>query len=150
MSIQSIIKGAIKVQGVPESACFQNFAQLLNALGTYLSVEIANQAFSNVVISVAQPGQADRDKMWVRLNPAGQFIGFYFYFNNIWNQVYPVPGEIFWLIGDSANPPAGFAFFDNSDGTMTGPDYTELIAMAVPNGGTPPFVYYPARYIAAL
>lgn len=146
MAIQQIIKGAIKVQGVPESACFKSFPQLLNALGTYLTVEIQNQEFSNVVISNQQPGQADRGKIWWRIANSGSFVGIYFFVNGEWAQIFPAPNEIFWLYGDSADPPEGFKFLEESDGILTGADYAQLIALAVPNGGVPPFKYFPAIY----
>lgn len=152
MAIQTIVKGAIKVQGVPASACFKNFAELLNALGTYLTVEIANQAFSNLVISNQQPGQADRDKVWWRLSNSGSFVGIYFFENGQWTQVYPAPGEIFWLgpspgHPDSSNPPTGWKLLELSDGLFSAADYNQIIALAVPNGGVPPFVMYPAIYV---
>jgi hypothetical protein len=147
MAIQQVIKGAVKVQGVPESACFDTFAQLLNALGTYLTIEIPNQAFSNVVISNQQPGQADRNKIWWRIANSGGFVGIYFFVNGEWIQVLPAPNQIFWLTGDSANPPTGFKFLELSDGILTGTNYTELLDLAIPFGGVPPFVYYPAIYV---
>jgi hypothetical protein len=151
MAIQQIIKGAIKVQGVPESACFKSFPQLLNALGTYLTVEIQNQEFSNVVISNQQPGQADRGKIWWRIANSGSFVGIYFFVNGEWAQIFPVPGEIFWIgpspgHADSSDPPPGFKLLEASDGLFSPADYAQIIALAVPNGGVPPFSYYPAIF----
>jgi hypothetical protein len=140
------IKGAIVVNGVPEKACFDNFTQLLQALGTYLAVEIPEQFFSNLVVSVAQPAQADRGKPWWRISPSGGFIGIYTYANNVWNQVLPAPNQVFWLYGDSSNPPAGFTYLDSTQTIFSAPDYAQLIAMAIPNGGPEPYVYYPAIY----
>lgn len=146
MAIQQVIKGAVKVQGVPESACFTTFAQLLNALGTFLTIEIPNQAFSNVVISNQQPGQADRNKIWWRIANSGGFVGVYFFVNGEWIQVLPAPSQVYWLFGDSNNPPTGFKLLEESDGIVTGTDYTELISLAIPFGGVPPWKIYPAIY----
>lgn len=139
------IKGAIKVAGVPDTACFTTFADLINALGEYLRVEIPIQSVSNLIISNVQPGQADRDKPWWRISNSGSFIGIYTYNDGVWSQVLPAPGQVFWLIGDSDNPPAGYSFTAVAS-ALSGPDYTALIAQAVPVGG-PPFTYYPALYI---
>lgn len=147
MATQSSIKGVIKVQGVPDSACFITFADLLRALGDYLVVDIPNQTFSNVVISNVQPGQADRDKIWWRLSNSGTFVGIYQFSNGEWIQIFPAPNQIFWLYGDSSDPPTGFKFLDGTEGIFTAPHYAQIIAMAVPNGGVPPFVYYPAIYV---
>lgn len=146
MANQSSIIGAVQVLGVPDSACFDNFAELLRSLGTYLTVDIPNQNFSNVVISTAQPGQADRDKIWWRLSNSGAFVGIFFFSNSVWTQVFPPPNSIAWLYGNSDSPPAGYSF-DAVAGLFTAPEYAQLIALAVPNGGTPPFVFYPAVYV---
>lgn len=146
MANQSSIRGAIKVAGVPDSACFTTFAELLRALEQYLIVDISEQTLSNIIISNQQPGQADRDKIWARLSNAGIFLGFYIFENGMWVQILPAPNQIFWLYGDSNNPPAGYQFLDSSQTIFTAPQYAELIALAVPNGGVPPFVYYPAIY----
>lgn len=146
MATQTVIKGVIKVNGVPTEACFDNFSQLLNSLGTYLTVEIGNESFSNIVISVAQPGQADRDKIWWRISNAGSFVGMFFFSNGEWIQVIPAPQQIFWLYGDSDDPPPGYSFA-LVEPLFTPADYAQLIALAVPNGGTPPFKYFPAIYV---
>jgi hypothetical protein len=144
MATQSSIKGAVKVAGVPDSACFTTFADLLRSLGTYLTVEIPNQTFSNVVISNSQPGQADRDKIWWRLSNSGSFVGIYYYSGGVWVQIFPAPQQITWLFGDSSNPPPGYSF-DLVQTVFSAPDYAALIAMAIPVGG-PTFVYYPALF----
>jgi len=146
MVATSSIRGVIKVAGVPDSACYTTFADLLRSLGDYLIVDIPNQTFSNVIISNVQPGQADRDKIWWRLSNSGVFVGIYGYANNVWSQVFPAPQQIFWLYGSSATPPPGFKFLDGTEGIFSAGNYNQIIAMAVPNGGVPPFVYYPAIY----
>lgn len=145
MSTQSSIKGAIKVAGVPDSACFTTFAELLRSLGQYLTVDIPNQTFSNVVISVSQPGQADRDKIWWRLGGSGTFVGIYGYTGGQWVQVFPAPQQIFWLYGDSSAPPTGFSF-DLVSTVFTAPQYATLMGQAISDGGGG-YVYYPAIFV---
>lgn len=146
MGNQSSIQGAIKVKGVPDSACFTTFADLLKSLGTYLIVDIPNQTFSNIVISNQQPGQADRDKIWWRLSNSGVFVGIFEFLNGSWIQVFPAPFQIFWLYGNSDTPPGGYKFLDGTEGIFSAPDYAQLISNAIPGGG-PPFNYYPAIYV---
>jgi hypothetical protein len=148
MAIQSVITGAIKVKGVPSSACFTDFADLLKSLGDYLLVEIPNQSFSNVVISVSQPGQADRGKIWYKLSSAGTYVGQFIYAgaSGTWVQITPAPNQIFWLYGDSATPPAGYNF-DLVQTLFSIPDYTALMNQAIPAGLTAPYKYYPAIWV---
>lgn len=155
MAFTSVIKGAIKLSGVPDSACFigKGFVELLRDLQNYMIVEIPNQTFSNIVISNQQPGQSDRDKIWWRLSNTGSFIGIYFYNAGVWSQIFPAPNQIFWLHSsaeypDSSSPPPGYAFVSSGGMVnMTGPQYAELIAKAIPTGGPAPYNYYPAIYV---
>ena len=152
MATVSSIKGVIKVQGVPESACFSNFSELLNALGQYLVVEIPNQTFSNVIVSTQQPGAADTDKIWFRRSNTGQFVGIYGFSAGSWIQLFPAPNEVFWLHPsaddpDSDTPPPGYKLLELSDGYFTPADYAAVIAQAVPAGGVPPYTYYPAIFV---
>ncbi len=143
---QSSITGVVKVKGVPDTACFTTFSDLLRALGQYLTVEFTNQEFTNVVISYPQPSFADRDKIWWRLNANGQFIGLYKFATNDWAQIYPAPQQIFWLYGDSSNPPPGFSF--NTVSTLfTNSQYASLISQAIVGTTPGTFVYYPAVYV---
>ena len=144
---QTVIKGAIKVQGVPESACFDTFAQLLDSLGKYLTVEIATSAVSNVIISNVQPSALDKDKIWFRRSNSGSFVGIYVYTGTKWIQVLPAPQQVFWLYGDSSNPPDGFAFIQNGDGTFTAAEYAILISQAIHiNLTSADYCYYPAKW----
>lgn len=142
----SIIKGSVVVQGVPQEACFETFAQLLQSLGTYLSVEIAASAFSNVIVSNVQPGAADRGKLWLRLSNAGSPIGFYVYSATKWVQFAPAPNQVTWLFGDSANPPPGWILMPDDGQRISNADYAVLIAMAIP-AGAGPYSYYPAIFV---
>lgn len=145
----TVLKGSIVVQGVPDTACFTSFAQLLNSLGQYLSVEIAASSISNVIISNIQPGSADKDKIWFRLANSGVFVGIYKYSGTAWEQVLPAPQQVFILYGDSSNPPPGFVFIQDGDGTMTSAEYTLFIAQyGVLTGGVgPTYAVYPAKYV---
>jgi len=145
MATQSVITGAIKVAGVPDSACFTNFPELLRSLEQYLLVQIPNQTFSNVVISVQQPGSADVDKIWWRLSNSGSFIGIYGFANGIWNLVFPAPQQIIWVYGDSDNPPPGYSF-DLVASVLSPAVYTSLSATFLP-AGVGPYEYFPVVFV---
>lgn len=142
---QPAIRGTLKSIGVPGEACFTNFSELLNLLGTYLVVEIANQNFSNIIISNSQPAAADRNKIWWRLSNNGSFVGIFAYSGGVWVQIFPAPQQIFWLYGNSASPPQGFSFAAVQTVFSSG-DYTQLMTMAIPSGPGP-YTYYPALYV---
>lgn len=146
MAIESVINGAVVVKNVPDGACFTTFADLLRSLGNYLSVVIPNQDFSNLVVSVQQPGVADQNKIWWQISGSGSFVGVKVFSGGVWVQVLPAPNQIFWLYGDSDNPPPGFSFAAVNT-LFSAPHYAELIALAVPNGGVPPFVYFPVVWV---
>lgn len=139
------ITGAIKVLGLPNEACYTSWKDLFESLGKYLGVEIPDQAFSNVVISNTQPNAADRNKIWWRLSNSGTFIGVYWYANNVWSQIFPASGQITWVLGDSANPPAGYSF-TAVQAAMTAPDYAILMNQAVPAGLVGPYTYFPTLW----
>jgi hypothetical protein len=151
-SIRSTIKGAIKIQGLPESTCINTLADALYALAEHGTIEIGNQSFSNIVISNQQPDAPDRDKIWWRQSNAGGFISLNQYINNKWLQVYPPPNAIFQIVADpgksSNEPPPGFKLLEISDGLLSEPDYEDLMSkQAYPPGLTGPYTRYPAIYV---
>lgn len=148
MATQSSIIGALKVIGNPEGECatYQSFSELLAAIAQSLGVEIPNQSFSNVIISNVQPGSVDRDKIWWRMSNSGTFVGVYVFSNSTWVQVLPAPQQVFWLYGDSANPPDGFSF-DAVATVFSAPVYTALITNNALPAGAGPYEYYPALYV---
>lgn len=148
----AIVKGAVKVTGIPDSACYTTFADLLRSLGQYLTVEIPNQNFSNVIISVQQPGAQDTGKIWWRIGSSGGFIGIYAYAASlgIWAQVFPAPGEITWLNAttdypDSDTPPPGYSFTAVAL-SMSGAQYTAVITPSLFPVGPGPYTFYPVIF----
>lgn len=123
---QTVIKGSIVVQGVPEAACFDTFAELLGSLSQYLSVEIAASSISNVVISNQQPGALDKGKIWFRLDNSGSFLGIYVFTGTVWAQVLPAPGQIFWINGNAATPPKGFQLIPDDTSVFSNVQYAAL------------------------
>lgn len=98
-----VVQGALKPLGVLENACVESLSDLIKLLPTVLGVEIP-ASISNVVIGVAQPGDDQRQSLWVRFDTSSDFIGLYVYAQGKWRQIYPVPKQVFEVFGNSSLP----------------------------------------------
>jgi hypothetical protein len=110
MSEYTLVKGALKLQGLLDELCVESVQDLVKVLPKYLSVEIPSSV-SNVVVSNQQPGPDQRQSLWVRLDNASNFVGLYVYAVGTWRPVSPVPNQVFRIAdsqADSRNPPEGF------------------------------------------
>ena len=110
--------GELFVKDIPELACFTTFAELLQALPQYLGVEVPN-SITNVVVSNTQPNSSQTTSLWIRISNSGNFLGMYVFAGATWNQIYPVPNQMFRIISTSSsnrsnNPPAGFILVSDS------------------------------------
>lgn len=117
-SSTNIVKGSIVVQNLPDLACFTDFRELLLSLQTFLSVEIP-ASITNVIISNIQPGDDQRQSLWIRLSNGGNFIGVYFFAVGAWRQVFPQPNGVFWMFGDSRDIPNGYLLVDEDNPHFT-------------------------------
>lgn len=151
MPTEPVISGAIVPINIPDGACFTNFADLIRSLGEYLGVEIPNQDFSNVVISIQQPGTADIQKLWVQIGNSGTFIALRSYVPSlgVWAQLFPVPASVTWIAAtpdypDSDSPPPGWRLLEAGDTVAT---YATIMAQAEPPGLVGPYRFYPAIFI---
>lgn len=101
--ITQTVLGALKPLGIPQNACYESFSQLMKDLPNWFAVEIPEN-ISNVVVSVTEPGEDSRGKVWYRISGTGVFIAQYMFFNGTWKRLYQyAPGEIIWMAGDSRN-----------------------------------------------
>lgn len=118
------VKGAIKINDLPDLGCFTSFEELLKALPTFLTVEIPS-TITNVIVSNVQPLDDQRDALWVRRNNAGSFVGLYIYASGTWRQIYPVGGgntgtfQLFRVKGDSRTIPEGYLLADEDNPHLT-------------------------------
>ncbi len=102
------------VQGLIETACFDSVPEFIQALTKYLAVQIPT-TITNVIVSNTQPLSSERTSIWVRLNNAGSFIGFYVYSGGTWQAVFPPPNGIIPMYGDSRDVPKGFTLADEDN-----------------------------------
>lgn len=146
MSSSNVVIGAIQVKGLPEEACFTTFKELLQALKDYLVVEIP-RSITNVLFSVEEPAPDQRNYLWVRYNNAGGFVGLYIYAAGAWQLITPVPQGIFWIYGDSDNPPPGYLPILSGHPEFTAAQITFMEAQYYPSGGPAPYSIYAATFI---
>lgn len=147
--IQDNVKGALKLNALPERTCFTSFQDFVEQLPNFLSVEVP-ASVSNVVIGPSVPSQDDIDKLWVRRDVNGNFIGFYAFQNGAWRPFYNLVTQgavqIIWLYGDSNTPPDGFTFIDTGDPVISPTVVVALKGQYVPNPLGGGFAYYAARF----
>lgn len=115
----------LKLQGLPDLACFKCFEDLLQALPSYLFAEIPI-TITNIVFSSTQPLDTQRDYIWFRRDNSGGFLGIYLYVGGQWQQIYPTPNGIFRMYGDSRDIPPGYLLADADNPNLTAAMATHL------------------------
>lgn len=108
-----VVQGSLKLIGLPDGYCWESMEKFLQDFEKLFGVEIPT-SITNVIVSPVQPLDDSRLSLWFRLSNSGSFIGIYMYGAGTWNQVYPAPGQLFRLVGNSTTPPAGFILADSS------------------------------------
>lgn len=147
--IRNTVRGAIKVDNLPDRACFTTYVEFINALPQYLTVEVPN-SITNVIIGSSPPGEDDKDKLWLRRDNSGRVIGLYTFQNGAWRpfDTSVVPGviNIKWVVGNSANIPDGYILIESGNTDIPSNVVQSIIAQYVPNtsGG---FSYFAIQYI---
>lgn len=147
--IRDTIRGAIKLNSLPERATFKTWEEFIKALPGFLSVEVPSSAISGVVVSSSAPTEDERDKLWFRRSVAGSFVGIYAFQGGAWERFYMyAPGEVVWLTGNSNNPPKGFRVIESGEPTLPAAVVNAITAQYVPIS-TPGagFAYYAALFI---
>lgn len=141
MSSSNNINGSIVLVGLPDTLCYQTIEELVNDLPNILQVSIDPPLITNVIVSATQPLSGQAGSVWFRVSNGGTFIGIYMFSGGTWTQVFPAPGEIRWVVGDSANPPAGFILTDNA-AYLSSAIKAHLHTFWYPNGGSGPWQYF--------
>jgi len=121
------VRGSLKIDNLPDLACFDSFEELLKAIPNFYSVEVP-RSITNVTVSNIEPDDTQRNNLWVRQDDAGGFIGLFVFAAGNWQQVSPIPNGIFRMFGDSRDIPPGFLLADASNPNLTGAIAVDLIA----------------------
>lgn len=144
--IQDVVRGALKVDNLPDRACFTSFEELLQALPTFLSVEVPTSV-SGTLVSREPPSEDDRDKIWYRRNSSGAFVGTYAFQNGQWRPLYQfAPGQIIWMYGNSARVPEGFVLIQEGD-TMLLSSVVNALKSTYISDGAGGYSYFAVRYV---
>lgn len=147
--IQDVVRGAIKVDSLPDRACFNSFEEFIQALPNYLSVEVPTK-ISGVLVSREPPSEDDRDKIWFRRNSSGAYAGIYAFQNGKWQRLFQFVQdgalEIIWVYGNSNQIPDGFVLIQDGDTQILSTVVHAIMGHYVPivGGG---FSYFAMRYI---
>lgn len=146
--IQNTVASALKVIDLPERACFTTWREFIESIPQFIGVEVP-ASVSGVIVGPSAPGEGDMDKIWFRRDNAGNFLGIYAFQNGAWRiLVQQIPGvtEIFWVVGDSENPPEGFTVIAAGDPTMPAATALGITSMYLPNPVGPGFSYFAMRF----
>lgn len=141
------IVGSVKVLNLPETACYETFAEFVKDLAKYLVVEIAAGDISNVIISTQQPGEGDTGKLWVRRTGSGQVIGLYVFVEGKWVALFPPEHGVFWMWGDSRTPDPGYKLIEQDSGIIPPADYPKFSAQYIKDPTNTYFVYFATTFI---
>lgn len=145
--INSVVLGALKVQGVPERASISTWEELIKSIPTFIGVELPT-GISNVIVGNTQPQEEDRDKLWIRRDNNGTFIGFYAFCSGKWSPVYAIPDDgVYWFTGDSSNVRDGFVLIDTGDPVIPSYLVQALKAKYIPQSSGPGYAYFACRYV---
>lgn len=122
----------VRLLGIPERCKFTNLQDFLTKYPDMLAVDIPS-ALMGAVVSKDEPAEDSRDKLWVRRDGSGNFVGMYAFQAGRWMPVYnTVPGEVIWMYGDSNYLPEGFTLILNDSNTVDSNTANALMARYVP------------------
>lgn len=144
--INTTVRGAIKIDNLPERARFTTWLEFLEQLPDLLTVEVPS-SISGVIVSIDEPGEQDRDKVWYRRDSAGRFVGVFAFQGGGWNLFYQfAPQQVIWTWGDSNTIPDGFTLIDVGDTVIPNSIVLAIKAQFVPNPVPPGYVYFAIRF----
>lgn len=109
---QTSITAPLKVLGIPETFCYENVTQFVQALATNL-VAVIPTSITNVVVGNIEPNDTQRFSVWFRLNNAGTFVGIYVFSDGKWVPLFPPVTQFYDPL---------FSTSDTSDMQFTGVD----------------------------
>lgn len=124
-----IILGALKLVGKVDCTCFTSIPDFLKAFPKLFAVEVP-ASITNVIVSVNQPDDSQRDSVWFRINAAGVFVGIFIYASGDWQQIWPTPQGVFKMYGDSRSISPGYALVDSNNPHFTAAQVTAMQAVS--------------------
>ena len=113
---RDMLKGKLEVQGSPSSICWGKPAEFIKALTKVLTVKFpVNTNNDFVVVGHEPPSTDDKGRMWAKLSPSRNWLGWHAFIKGQWRRTYAYhPSQIIWMTGDSDIIPDGFQLVDAS------------------------------------
>lgn len=139
----SIVVGDLVLKALPELLCYKDFESFVKDIPNLFAIRVPS-TITNVIVSNQQPTNSQTTSLWIRQSNSGSFMGIYVFAQGLWRQIAPIPNQIFWLYGDSNNPPAGFKTTDDASGI----EISATLAVALKaqwvagNLAGPPYEYF--------
>lgn len=147
-NLTNTVAGSLHVISLPERACFTTWQDFINSIPAFIGVELP-VPLSGVIVGPTPPGEGDRDKIWLFRDNGGNVNGLFAFQNGAWRLiVQSIQGvtQIYWIVGDSENPPDGFTVIEEGDPTMPASTAQEIRALYAPNPVGPGFNYFAVRF----
>ena len=136
-----VVLADLRSIGLPEGYCLTTVQELMSTIANNFKA-VVPKSITNVLVSNQQPTSTERDSIWFRQSNSGTFIGIYVFDGTTWQQVFPGPGAITRINGNSATPPAGYEVITNTKVGFNAADVTALQAENLPAGPAPRRVYW--------
>lgn len=103
-----VVVGALKVQGIPDSFCFESMTELLKSLPQFYVIELP-KSLSNVVTGSRQPNEDETNKIWNRRTTAGDSRGLWVFSKGKWILAQGTPpGMVSWWFAADGKAPDGY------------------------------------------
>jgi len=142
--IQDVTRGSLKVNNLPDRVCIRSWKEFIESIPSFITVEVP-ASVSNVVIGNTAPGEDDIDKLWLRRDASGTFLGLYIFQGGEWVLITPPPETVWWFYGNSEDPPNGYTTILTGDPVISPAVVEALIPryVAISPGV---YSYYAGRY----
>lgn len=145
------VRGAIKIENLPDLSCFKSFKDFVQALPSFLALEIPVN-ITNVIVSNIQPTDSQRDSVWFRFSNSGTFVGIYVFSGGAWRQIVRVPApnvEVIWTYGDSREIDEQFLIVDQDNPHFTASDATQIMTQYIQDPTNTYYTYFAVTYEGA-
>lgn len=132
--INDVIRGAVKVDGLPDRVSFSSWRDAILALPELLTIEVPPGAIG-VVVGQDTPSEDDRNKVWYRRDKSGAYLGAYGFQNGAWHEIQQTGlQQVYWVYGNSLDVPEGFTVIEPGDAAVPEVVVNKIIGQYVPNG----------------
>lgn len=111
-----MLEGALAKKEDMTDDCWSTPDEFANLLIDKLTIEFPVRAGEDFVVYGFQtPGEDQKGKLWVRIDRANHFAGFFVFVNGNWQRIYNHSNQdVIWKTGDSRDLEPGFQLIDGT------------------------------------